>query len=87
MSQGGEREKPWHDECEVGCHDGIDHEVAHGLAANDAEHALIVAVDGNEFVVSVFLAGGACRESDAQHECLLQDEHEHAGQHRAAVAS
>ena len=76
-----------HDHREEGAHDGIDHQVAERLTQNDAPHPTVTLVDRHEVTVAVALTGRACCQSNAQHQRLLQDKHQHGREDGRAVAA
>ena len=80
MEQLREVEHPGHAQQDVAGEHHVDHEVAHRLATDDTEDAVVVAADGHEVAVAVVLSCRTGREPDAQQECLLEDQNEHARQ-------
>ena len=87
LAYGREAEHAGHDEQQVGRQDGVDHKVGHSLACHDAEHAVVVAADGNEVLEAVFLAGRSCGQSYAEYKRLLDDEHQDGRQDERTVAA
>ena len=87
IGEGGEMEQAGNDETDVGGHHDIEHEIAEGLAEDDAEDAVVMAGDGHKVLITVVLAGGSCGESDTEQEGLLEDEDEDWGEDEVAIAS
>ena len=66
VGKGGEMEQSGYDEADVGGQDAIDHEIAKGLAADNAEDAVVMAGDRDKVLIAVVLAGGSGGEADAE---------------------
>jgi len=87
IGEGGEMEEAGNNETDVGGHHDIEHEIAEGLAEDNAEDAVVMAGDGHKVLITVVLAGGSCGESDTEQKCLLEDKDEDWGQDEVAIAS
>ena len=87
VGETGEMEQARHDDGEPRGHEDIDHQIAHGLAHYDAEGTMIVALGGYQVVEAVALTRRSCRQTNAEHQRLLDNEDEHGGQHKGAVAA
>ena len=46
-----------------------------------------MAGNGHEVLITVVLAGGTCRQTDAQEQRLLEYQHEHTGQDGVAITT
>ena len=75
-----------HNNCQPGTHNGVNHEISHRLSQDDAERAMIVALDGHKVAEAVGLTGSTCRHANTQHEGLLQDKHQYSRQYGRAIA-
>ena len=75
-----------HNDCQPRTHNGINHEIDHRLTQDNAERAMIVALDGYEVAEAVGLTSSTCRHANTQHEGLLQDKHQYSRQYGRAIA-
>ena len=69
-------------------HDAIDHEIAQGLAQDNDKGIVVTDIaNGNEVAIGILVAGSTGREADAEHEGLLENQHQHGRKHRRAIAA
>ena len=87
MDKCQEREDARHDDGEIGCHHGIDHQIAKCLTPDDTIDTAIAGVDRHKVAVAIALTGSTCCQSDAEDERLLQDEHQNGWDDEVAVAA
>ena len=76
-----------YDQDEEGAHDGINHRIAQGLSENDTPHGRIAHMEGDNIAVAVPLTGRSCRQANAQHERLLDNQDEYGRQDGCTVAA
>ena len=87
MNKRQEREYPRNNDRKPSCHEDIDHDITHGLTAHDAVDSPITLMDRHQILEAITLAGRTCCQSDAQHECLLENQHEHARDDEVTITS
>ena len=62
--------------------------IAQSLAQDNDKGVVVTDIaNGNEVAIGILIAGSTGREADAQHEGLLENQHQHSRKHRRAIAA